>query len=70
MIACTEMLYCGKTYLWIKGMAAGRRGGGTVQLIWAAASKGLQNGYFKLKTFDFLLITDFKGNSVNVFYFF
>jgi hypothetical protein len=39
-------------------MAVGRRGvggwGGMAQLIWAAASKGLQDEYFKLKIFIFL----------------
>jgi hypothetical protein len=44
-----------------------------VQLSWAAASKGLQNKCFKIKIMNFCTLTDFKllsqikGNSVNVF---
>ena len=34
-------------------------GGGAVQLIWAAASKGMKNEYFKLKIM-ILCSTDFK----------
>jgi hypothetical protein len=50
--------------------------GGGLQLTWAAASNGLENEYFKFKSLYFLHITDLKllseikGNSVNVFDFF